>query len=682
MVLAASGPSSAAGATMKSASQSNSPVGSGPRGPAGPSNSQPRSSPAGNAGGAPGSTSRTSNGGLGQGGQWNSGYGGSYGGPGGPNGPNSSPSTGGGFKGSTTSSIGSAASSQRASAQSSGNMGYVGGPPNAAAARASAALNAGLGRPTAGALNTSQAIGVGGSVVRSPSGAALGSFGNRPDVAVRDYLGSGSPISLSGTTSDYYHSFRDTLPGMNNPNQFDKTIRPTNMVNAYHVPVDTWSNRYNANALTPGAQKIHQAIVDNALRTNTPVDFFSGRSPRASATAQHPMGQALDVRLRDPVTGAFVGTPQIGSLASNPIGNVRPSRGRTPEVAAEIQGALEQPYRQFATGVMNSFMSNPGVYGDFNNQRWGGSFGGTWAKDYMHYDEGKVNSAVNADQAALRREAANYTGPQAQQTASNNTMGTAAVRAAGPTSSGLLDSIQQTFAPKTDLFTKTNLEVSPPQTSVPSWYQGDYTGRPTNTATTVPSNRQSTYTGRPTTLPSNQQSTYTGPVAPVAPASTPIDGVMKDEAYSYPVKPYGKARQQSIDAAVGVLPVLGQINSGLGAVGYSAGNIFVDEENKLANMTPEQRERYRSYWSDKRANSPGRGDESRGSRYESTALQAYRNSSTAAKKPTSGNNGAGGAWEADAKTYGYSEAQLKDPETRGLIKQLWDMGFIPKSTPA
>jgi hypothetical protein len=157
---------------------------------------------------------------------------------------------------------------------------------------------------------------------------------------------------------------------------------------------------------------------------------------------------------------------------------------------------------------------------------------------------------------------------------------------------------------------------------------------------------------------------------------------MKDEAYSYPVKPYGKARQQSIDAAVGVLPVIGQINSGLQPFGYSAGNIFVDEENKLANMTPEQRDRYRSYWSDKRANSPGRGDESRGSRYESTALQAYRNSSTASNKPTSGNNGAGGAWEADAKTYGYSEAQLKDPETRGLIKQLWDMGFIPKSTPA
>lgn len=591
MVLAASGPSSAAGATIKSASQSvsrstgpggpNGPnsgpssSGSGPRGPAGPSNSQPRSSPAGNAGGAPGSTSRTSNGGLGQGGQGNSGYGGSYGGPGGPSGPNSSPSTGGGFKGSTTSSIGSAASSQRASAQSSGNMGYVGGPPNAAAARASAALNAGLGRSTAGALNTSQAIGVGGSVVRSPSGAALGSFRTATEPVVRNYLSSPQNIA-------------DQQAGWSNLSQ-----------------------RARANAVARDVLGRPGMVTPSA-----PSGQFG---PRTNAGSKY---------LRDAM--------QMGMITTG--------------MPSELSGLPKQPQGTYSG------------YGNFN--------------------------VPNTTPMSIR--SASF---------------------AAPAVSGNNESI---------------VFKTPPSTSVPSWQQGSYAGPeerilavedvpPLGTsvqgglgalgisspvqsvqplrvpALSTREQRDEFYGGGPsaprqvtsgTTLPSNQQSTYTGPVAPVAPASTPIDGVMKDEAYSYPVKPYGKARQQSIDAAVGVVPVIGQINSGLGAFGYSAGNIFVDEENKLANMTPEQRARYRSYWSDKRANSPGRGDESRGSRYESTALQAYRNSSTASNKPTSGNNVAAGAWEADAKTYGYSEAQLKDPETRGLIKQLWDMGFIPKTAPA
>lgn len=570
MVLAASGPSSAAGATMRSASQSNTPVGSGPRGPSGPSNSQPRSSPAGNAGGAPGSVSRTPGGSIGQGGQ-----GGSYGGPGGPNGPNSSPSTGGGFKGSTTSSIGSAASSQRSSAQSSGNMGYVGGPPNAAAARASAALNAGLGRPTAGALNTSQSIGVGSSVVRSPSGAALGSFRTATEPVVRNYLS--SPQNIADQQAGW----------------------------------SSLSQRAQANAVARDVLGRPGMVTPSA-----PSGQFG---PRTNAGSKY---------LRDAM--------QMGMITTG--------------MPSELSGMPKQPQ-----GIYSG-------YGNFNVP---------------------------------------YTAPMSIRSASF----------AAPAVSNLNESV---------------VFKTPPATSVPSWRQGSYVGPeerilavedvpPLGTsvqgglgalgitspvqsvqplrvpALSTREQRDEFYGGGPsaprqvtsgTTLPSNQQSTYTGPVAPIAPASTPIDGVMKDEAYSYPVKPYGKARQQSIDAAVGVLPVIGQINTGLGALGYSAGNIFVDEENKLANMTPEQRERYRSYWSDKRANSAGRGDESRGSRYESTALQAYRNSTSATNKLTSGNKGSGGAWEADAKTYGYTEAQLKDPETRGLIKQLWDMGFIPKSTPA
>lgn len=40
------------------------------------------------------------------------------------------------------------------------------------------------------------------------------------------------------------------------------------------------------------------------------------------------------------------------------------------------------------------------------------------------------------------------------------------------------------------------------------------------------------------------------------------------------------------------------------------------------------------------------------------------------------------SWEADALAYGYTSSQLSDKETRDLIKQLWEMGFIPKVTAA
>jgi hypothetical protein len=235
--------------------------------------------------------------------------------------------------------------------------------------------------------------------------------GQQPQ-SIQGMINSQNPVSLSGQYDNgYYHSFTGSLPGQDNPTQFDRTIRRTNMVNANHVPMDTFSKTYDPNKLADGAQKIHQAITDNAFRTGTPVDFFSGNAPRASGTGQHPLGQAIDVRLRDPLTGDFVGTPQIGALAANPIGNVKPLMGRSPKVANAIQDAIEQPYRNFAKGVINSFMDNPGVYGAFENQRWGGAFNGPWGKDYMHYDEGKVTPGVSAEQAALRKDAMNYSSP-------------------------------------------------------------------------------------------------------------------------------------------------------------------------------------------------------------------------------------------------------------------------------
>jgi hypothetical protein len=331
---------------------------------------------------------KDSNAGLGQGGQ-NSGKssgatGGGSKGPGGPSGPNSGPSR----SSSTSSSTGGG----NKSAPTSGAGGQRGAGSN---------YGPGSGRP-----GTASTAGGKAAEVARANAARGGQVSN--------------PVSLSGSMDrGYYHSFTDELPGQTNPTQFDRTLRPTNLVTATHIPYDKFVRGYNPNSLTPGAQKIHQAIVDNALRANQPVEFFSGLRPfnPKRPTKNHPSGQSIDMRMMDPVTGRPVGYEKIGEFARNPIGSYNPSMGRTYQMAQKIQGALEGPYRDFAKGTLNSFMDNPGVYGDFNNQRWGGSFGvNTWktdpnALDYMHFDEGRVTSAVSADQSALRKEAANYRGP-------------------------------------------------------------------------------------------------------------------------------------------------------------------------------------------------------------------------------------------------------------------------------
>jgi hypothetical protein len=341
----------------------------------------------------------------------------------------SSTSASGGSSGSKTGTGGSASPSKSSSSPSAASSGQSKAP-NAAAQAASNKLNSTQSRSSSPATNAAASGSISRpsvSASKAPNAAAAYASDKLNATAgalkaaqqpqsIQGMINSGvsNPVSYSGQFDNgYYHSFsKGPLPGQNAPNQFDKTVSRTNMVNANHIHMDQFSNGYNPNQLTAGAQKIHQAIVDNAFRTGTPVDFFSGKAGRDKAgTKQHPAGQAIDVRLKDPVTGSFVGSQTIGPLASNPIGNVKLAAGRTPSVAKSIQGAIEGPYREFAKGVLNSFMDNPGVYGDFNNQRWGGSFGGKWGKDYMHYDEGIASSGVSADQAALRREAANYQGP-------------------------------------------------------------------------------------------------------------------------------------------------------------------------------------------------------------------------------------------------------------------------------
>lgn len=637
MVLAASGPSSAAGATMKSASQSTSPS-TGPGGPNGPNSGPSKntsSSPSGTQG--PGGPNGP-----------NSSLGGGNKGPSGPNGPNSGASIGGGYKGPTTSQIGSAASAQQASAQASGQMGYKGGPPNAAAAKASAALNAGLGRPAvSGALNTSSSIGVGGAVARSPGGAALGSYMTASEPVVRNYTS--GPVSPDvayqmrynpGTSANIDRIVGAKVVGTNPGVKWGANPDYGQIGNLYNQTV-SGEAAFRGPKATLDQMSVANTIA-NRMRMASEGVGLPGNFP-PNATYNQVMRGFDANNLRN--TGTFVdnyntqgfdrqlsyGNTALGSLSPNAGLNQAKANPAAAQEVADYLGMSPENVRNVAnaTHYYNSGVVTP-----------------SWAKSLS--DVGKFGSHRFGTADVTPQQVANL-GQRA-----------ASVMASG----SLLDNIRQTVAPQTDLFTKTNLQVSPPQNSVPSWYQSDYTGRPA-------------------TVPSWQQSTYTGPSAPITPASTPVNGVIREEAYSYPVKPYGSTRQKTIDAAVGVLPVVGTINTALSPFGYSAGNIFVNEENKLANMTPEQRDRYRSYWSDKRANSPGRGDESRGSRTDSTALQAYRNSTTDAIKPTSGNKGSSkGAWEADAKAYGYSAEQLKDPETRALIKQLWDMGFIPKTAPA
>lgn len=54
------------------------------------------------------------------------------------------------------------------------------------------------------------------------------------------------------------------------------------------------------------------------------------------------------------------------------------------------------------------------------------------------------------------------------------------------------------------------------------------------------------------------------------------------------------------------------------------------------------------------------------------------------QKPTEDTQGdsASTAWKQDALAYGFTDEQLRDPEIAAYIKQLWEMGWIPKTAEA
>ena len=549
----------------------------------------------------------------------------------------------------------------------------------------------------------------------SPSGGALSS-GNLSKTQGSGNIGGAlsaglggeysNPISLSSSVdTGYYHTPMKTLPGMNNPTQFDKGIYQSNLVNVYGNPMETWSGAYDPNRLTPGAQKIHQSILDNALRLGAPVDYFSGRAGRSVGTSQHPAGQAIDIRINDPITGKPVGYDQIGQAAYNPIASVRPGY-RTPAQAARIAGALEQPYRDFAAGVIGGFYNNPGVYGPFDNQRWGGAFEtGAFSKDYMHFDEGKISPGVSRSQQQLRQMA------QGTQMPTGPLSSPAPTQLAMAGMGGGLFNMARDEAPVaasppalnqpySNIGAKGNLQPTAPAQSSQYAGYGNF-----NVPVGGPQGVQQTYNvpggagvvamnnltfGPPTppaqpqvvnVVPSYEQSTYTGPIQTVMsePDVPSVPPSQEGEPIPYPGDPNDlgyKIWRGGTYVADALLPGGGSLLR----------NMDDTLRERWATMTNDERQALMDQWDRNNSygtQSPGnvKSGPSEGPKRGGDSVQlAGLNTPTSrvsnvapAVEPSSS------TWKQDALAYGFTPEQLKDPETAAYIKSLWEMGWIPNS---
>lgn len=622
MVLAANGSNSAAGATMRSAQQSNARTSStGPRGPTGPSNSQPRSSPAG--GGSPGATSRG-----------NTSTSSSSWGGGGGGGNNRTSST------STTSRIGSAASAQRASAQAAGNMGSKSGPPNAAAAKASAALNAGLGRPTTspvsrGALNTRSDMGVGG--------AALGSFMTATEPVVRNYLSS-PQVAPNGS---YY-----------GPKGGMSLTQPARMAHArqqgYFGP---------SVSARPGDVNMMAQVM---LAESSPIKNVMGG---LNTPALQGVGDVIRNRV-------------VSSQFPNTLGEVLTEQNAFEPVLNESYRRYgpQTPNYQMARNLASSILSGetPPVVGGAVN------FGNTAL--IKNYDKAsrrtkEAFAAMEADPNSIKfKDARN---PNTLQHTFGNLPGSRPVVLAGasPASPSILSRVTSALSSTPPPSPQSNgLPFRGAANSgLPPGYSERYLSPERQASAREPSWHQSTYTGpqvvrsdvAPLTanVPSWQQSTYTG--APVT-AGVPVPRPRPPEQ-NFPVKPYGAKTKAATNFVAGVVPYLGPANAAAALGDMSIGDLVVNQLNRRANLTPQQIEAIRAQ------NAARRLSQDRASEVRDTSPRpSDRDESPRNEGPSSPDGNQSSSWEADALAYGYSAAQLKDKETRALIKQLWEMGFIPK----
>lgn len=140
------------------------------------------------------------------------------------------------------------------------------------------------------------------------------------------------------------------------------------------------------------------------------------------------------------------------------------------------------------------------------------------------------------------------------------------------------------------------------------------------------------------------------------------------EPLNLPAKPntvLGKA----IDAGFGLTP-LGLPNSIASLFGYSVGDMIANDVN--VPRTPEEIQAIQErQFATSYGNEGGGGSQSRNFAMSQASKDAVRSAKTKAK--------ANAAWKTDALAYGFTEEQLADREVADLIKQVYDLGFIPKS---
>ena len=138
-----------------------------------------------------------------------------------------------------------------------------------------------------------------------------------------------------------------------------------------------------------------------------------------------------------------------------------------------------------------------------------------------------------------------------------------------------------------------------------------------------------------------------------------------------PAQP-NKALGAAIDAGFGMTP-LGIPNTLASLFGYSVGDMAANGAN--VPMTPEEalaaENRMIAQGEGKGSNSGRQDFASNDTKDRRPQRDVIRDAKTKAKATT--------RWKQDALAWGFSQDQIDDPEVADLIKQIYDMGFIPKS---
>lgn len=121
------------------------------------------------------------------------------------------------------------------------------------------------------------------------------------------------------------------------------------------------------------------------------------------------------------------------------------------------------------------------------------------------------------------------------------------------------------------------------------------------------------------------------------------------------------------DTLLGLIPGVGMINTGLGLFGKSLGSQMANSAN--VPMTPQEAADLEARQFATRSNDRG-GNE--GYRLARAIVERRKKHDDAMDSASNDSD-----WKKAARDFGYTDAQLKDPQIAALIKQLFDMGMIP-----